>query len=279
MNLKKWFRVTAVLALAAFGLAACGSKSASKDDSKTIRVGIMTKSEADEARWNKIQELLDKDGIKLEFTEFTDYSQPNKALAEGEVDINAFQHYNFLNNWNKENKGDLVAIADTYIAPIRLYPGKDVKKLEDIKDGAEIAIPNDPTNESRALYLLQLAGLITLDVSGTELATVVNIKENKKNLKITELEASQTARSLESVSAAVINNTFVTEAGIDPETALYIEERDENSKQWFNILTANKDWEKSPKADAINKLIKAYHTDDVKKVIDESSKGLELPVW
>ena len=279
MNLKKWFRVTAVLALAAFGLAACGSKSASKDDSKTIRVGIMTKSEADEARWNKIQELLDKDGIKLEFTEFTDYSQPNKALAEGEVDINAFQHYNFLNNWNKENKGDLVAIADTYIAPIRLYPGKDVKKLEDIKDGAEIAIPNDPTNESRALYLLQSAGLITLDVSGTELATVVNIKENKKNLKITELEASQTARSLESVSAAVINNTFVTEAGIDPETALYIEERDENSKQWFNILTANKDWEKSPKADAINKLIKAYHTDDVKKVIDESSKGLELPVW
>lgn len=278
MNLKKWFSVSAVIALAALGLAACGS-GAKKDDSKVIKVGIMTKSETDEARWNKIQELLEKDGIKLEFTEFTDYSQPNKATAEGEVDINAFQHYNFLNNWNKENNGDLVAFADTYIAPIRLYPGKDVKDIKDIKDGAEISVPNDPTNESRALYLLQSAGLIKLDVSGTELATIANIKENKKNLKITELEASQTARSLESVSAAVINNTFVTEAGIDPETALYIEQRDENSKQWFNILVAKKDWEKSEKADAIKALIKAYHTDEIKKVIDETSKGLELPVW
>ncbi|MBP2622785.1 MetQ/NlpA family ABC transporter substrate-binding protein [Streptococcus oricebi] len=277
MKLKKWLGLGALIAVATLTLVACGSNS--KSDAKTLKVGIMTKSETEEARWNKIQELLDKEGIKLEFTEFTDYSQPNKATAEGEVDINAFQHYNFLKNWNKENKEDLTAIADTYLAPIRLYPGQGVKKVEDIKDGAEIAIPNDPTNESRALYLLQAAGLIKLDVSGTELATVANIKENKKNLKITELEASQTARSLESVAAAVINNTFVTEAGIDPETALFIEPKDENSKQWFNIIVAKKDWKKSDKADAIEKLIKAYHTDEVKKVIEKSSKGMDQPVW
>lgn len=283
MKLKKWLGLTA-LAVAAFGLAACGTGSASKSDVNTVKVGVMTKSETEEARWNKIQELLDKDKIKLEFTEFTDYSQPNKATADGEVDINAFQHYNFMENWNKENKQDLVAIADTIISPIRLYSGiKDGKnlytKVDEIPDGAEIAVPNDATNESRALYLLQAAGLIKLDVSGTALATVANITENKKNLKITELDASQTARSLSSVAAAVVNNTFVTEAKLDYKKALFVEPKDENSHQWYNIITANKDWEKSDKADAIKKVIAAYHTDEVKKVIEESSDGLDEPVW
>lgn len=283
MKLKKWLGLTA-LAVAAFGLAACGTGSASKSDVNTVKVGVMTKSETEEARWNKIQELLDKDKIKLEFTEFTDYSQPNKATADGEVDINAFQHYNFMENWNKENKQDLVAIADTIISPIRLYSGtKDGKnlytKVDEIPDGAEIAVPNDATNESRALYLLQAAGLIKLDVSGTALATVANITENKKNLKITELDASQTARSLSSVAAAVVNNTFVTEAKLDYKKALFVEPKDENSHQWYNIITAKKDWEKSDKADAIKKVIAAYHTDEVKKVIEESSDGLDEPVW
>ena len=283
MKLKKWLGLTA-LAVAAFGLAACGTGSASKSDVNTVKVGVMTKSETEEARWNKIQELLDKDKIKLEFTEFTDYSQPNKATADGEVDINAFQHYNFMENWNKENKQDLVAIADTIISPIRLYSGtKDGKNLytnvDEIPDGAEIAVPNDATNESRALYLLQAAGLIKLDVSGTALATVANITENKKNLKITELDASQTARSLSSVAAAVVNNTFVTEAKLDYKKALFVEPKDENSHQWYNIITAKKDWEKSDKADAIKKVIAAYHTDEVKKVIEESSDGLDEPVW
>ena len=220
----------------------------------------------------------------MEFTEFTDYSQPNKATADGEVDLNAFQHYNFLNNWNKENGKDLVAIADTYISPIRLYSGKNGEenkytKVEEIPDNGEIAVPNDATNESRALYLLQSAGLIKLDVSGTELATIANIKENPKNLKITELDASQTARSLTSVDAAVVNNTFVTEAKLDYKKALFKEQADENSKQWYNIIVAKKDWESSPKADAIKKIIAAYHTDEVKKVIEETSDGLDQPVW
>ena len=228
--------------------------------------------------------MVKKDGITLKFTEFTDYSQPNKATADGEVDLNAFQHYNFLNNWNKENGKDLVAIADTYISPIRLYSGlngSDNKytKVEDIPANGEIAVPNDATNESRALYLLQSAGLIKLDVSGTELATIANIKENPKNLKITELDASQTARSLSSVDAAVVNNTFVTEAKLDYKKALFKEQADENSKQWYNIIVAKKDWETSPKADAIKKVVAAYHTDEVKKVIEETSDGLDQPVW
>lgn len=200
------------------------------------------------------------------------------------MDINAFQHYYFLNNWNKENKQNLVATAETYISPIRLYSGtKNGKnkytKVDQIPNGAEIAVPNDATNESRALNLLQSAGLIKLDKSGNELATVANIKENPKKLKITELDASQTARSLTSVDAAVVNNTFVTEAKLDYKKALFIEPKDKNSKQWFNIIAAKKDWEKSPKADAIKKLIKAYHSDEVKKVVEETSDGLDQPVW
>ena len=283
MKLKKWFGITALAATAVIGLAACGSGNKNAD-AKTVKIGVMTKSDSEEKRWNKIQELLKKDNIKLQFTEFTDYSQPNKAVADGEVDINAFQHYYYLNNWNKENNQDLVAIADTYIAPIRLYSGtKDgknkYKKVNELPDGAEIAVPNDATNESRALNLLQAAGLIKLDKSGNELATVANIKENPKKLKITELDASQTARSLTSVDAAVVNNTFVNEAKLDYKKALFIEPKDKNSKQWYNIIAAKKDWEKSDKADAIKKLIAAYHSDDVKELTEKTSDGLLEPVW
>ena len=284
MKIKKWLGVAAIATVAGLTLAACGNSDKKAENTTTVKIATVNRSGSEEARWDKIQELVEKDGIKLEFTEFTDYSQPNKAVADDEVDLNAFQHYNFLHNWNKENGQELVAIADTYISPIRLYSGtKDGQnkytKVDEIPDKGEIAVPNDATNESRALYLLQSAGLIKLDVSGTELATVANIKENPKNLKITELDASQTARSLTSVDAAVVNNTFVTEAKLDYKKALFKEQADENSKQWYNIIVAKKDWESSPKADAIKKIIAAYHTDEVKKVIEETSDGLDQPVW
>ena len=284
MKIKKWLGVAAIATVAGLTLAACGNSDKKAENTTTVKIATVNRSGSEEARWDKIQELVEKDGIKLEFTEFTDYSQPNKAVADDEVDLNAFQHYNFLHNWNKENGQELVAIADTYISPIRLYSGtKDGQnkytKVDEIPDKGEIAIPNDATNESRALYLLQSAGLIKLDVSGTELATIANIKENPKNLKITELDASQTARSLSSVDAAVVNNTFVTEAKLDYKKALFKEQADENSKQWYNIIVAKKDWESSPKADAIKKIIAAYHTDEVKKVIEETSDGLDQPVW
>ena len=284
MKIKKWLGVAALATVAGLALAACGNSEKKADNETVVKIATVNRSGSEEARWDKIQELVEKDGIKLEFTEFTDYSQPNKATADGEVDLNAFQHYNFLNNWNKENGKDLVAIADTYISPIRLYSGKNGEenkytKVEEIPDNGEIAVPNDATNESRALNLLQAAGLIKLDVDSTKLATVANIKENKKNLKISELDASQTAASLTSVDAAVVNNTFVREAGIDYKSALYKEKTDENSKLWYNLIAAKKDWEKSDKADAIKKIIKAYHTDEVKKVIEESSDGMDQPVW
>ena len=292
MKLTKLFGVAALATVATFALAACGSSSekssssTDKDGVTTVKVGVMSLSDTEEARWNEVQKNLDdaKANIKLEFTQFTDYSQPNQAVRDGDVDINAFQHYNYLENWNKENNADLVSVADTYIAPIRIYSGtKDGKnKYTDVKDIPEkgtIAVPNDPTNESRALYVLESAGLIKLDTKDGELATISNIKDNPKNLTISELDASQTASSLPSVDAAIINNTFVREAGIDYKKALFVEKANSNSKQWYNLIAAKKDWKSSDKAKAIEAIIKAYHTDNVKKVIEESSDGMDQPVW
>lgn len=270
------------LTLVSSVLVACGSD---QKDNKTLTVGVMTKTSSDDARWKKIESLLKKDGIKLKYKEFTDYSQPNKAVANGEVDINAFQHYNFLNNWNKENKENLVSIADTYISPIHLFSGTTQKgkakytSVEDLPKGAQIAIPNDATNESRALYVLQSAGLIKLNVSGDKLATIANVTENKKDLDIKELDASQTARSLTSADAAIVNNSYAVPAKIDYKTSLYKENVDQNSKQWVNILAGKKDWEKSDKAAAIKKLVKVYHTDELKKVVEDTSEGIDVPVW
>lgn len=270
------------LALASIALVACSGK---QDDKNTLTIGVMTKTASDQARWDKIEELLKKDKITLKYKEFTDYSQPNKAVANGEVDVNSFQHYNFLDNWNKENKADLKAIAETYISPIHLFSGTSqdgkpkYQSIDELPDGAQIAVPNDATNESRALYVLQAAGLIKLNVSGDRLATIANITENKKKLDIKELDASQTARALTSADAAIVNNSYAVPAKIDFKTSLFKEKADENAKQWINIIAAQKDWEKSAKADAIKKLIKAYHTDDVKKIVDKTSNGVDVPVW
>lgn len=268
----------ATAAAAALSLAAYttqNAEAASKSSSKTVKVGVMTFSDTEKARWDKIKELVG-DKANIEFTEFTDYTQPNEAVANKEIDINAFQHYNFLENWNKENKQNLVAIADTYLAPIRLYSDK-VKKVKSIPKNGTIAIPNDATNESRALYLLQSAGLIKLNVSGTEIATVANITKNPKNLNIQELDASQTARSLKDVDAAVINNTYIEQANLTTDDAIYVEKSDKNSKQWVNVIAARKNWKKQKNAAAIQAIIDAYHTDEVKKVIKDTSS--DIPQW
>lgn len=283
MNFKKVFGFAAVAALSVAALAACAPSSGSDSsaDKNTLKVGIMTQTDATEPLWDKVSELAEKDGLTLELVEFTDYSQPNKALANGEIDVNAFQHYNFLNNWNTENKGDLVAAADTLISPLRIFSGLNGEKakytdISELPDGAVISVPNDATNESRALYLLQAAGLIKLDASGEELATITNIVENPKKLDIKELDASQTAATRTSVDAAIINNNYAVDAGVDYATVLFKEEITTESKQWVNVIAAQKDWESSDKVDAIKTLIKAYQTDEVAKIISNASNSVDV---
>ena len=214
MKLKKILGITGLAVASTVALAACGAggNKSAKDD-KTLTVGVMTLDDTTEPLWDKVKELAKDKGVTIELKEFTDYNQPNEALKNGEIDVNAFQHIYFLNNWNKENKGDVVAAADTLLSPIHLFSGTEngkakYKDVKELPEGATISVPNDGTNESRALTLLQTAGLIKLDVKDGELATIKNISENPKKLDIKEISAEQAAQTLSSVDAAVVNNSY-----------------------------------------------------------------------
>lgn len=250
---------------------------ASKTANKTVNIGIMTGTKQDDSIWKAVSKTAkDKYGITLKFTHFTDYSQPNTALKNGDIDLNAFQHYAFLNAWNKANNGTLVAIGDTVISPIGVY-SKTLKNLSDIKEGGTIAVPNDASNESRALYVLKSAGLIKLDVSGTSLATVKDITSNPKKLVIKELDASQTARALDSVDAAVINNNYAVTAGLKQSDAIYTEPVNKDSQQWINIIVANK---KDKNNTLYKDVVKAYESPATKKAIEKAYPDKStIPAW
>ncbi|WP_143461418.1 MetQ/NlpA family ABC transporter substrate-binding protein [Levilactobacillus enshiensis] len=249
-------------------VAGCG-KSASKNT--TVKVGIMG---SDEKIWKPIQKKLAKENITIKLTTFTDYNQPNSALSNHEIDMNSFQHTYFLDAWNKAHKSNLVGIANTYLAPLRLY-SKKITKVSQIKKGDQITIPNDATNEGRALHLLESAGLIKVDPKVT-LPTPKNITQNKLNLKITPLDAAQTPRSLSDATAAVINNEFAAGAKLDAKKALFQEKVNKASKPYINILAVNK----SDKNKAVfKKIIKAYQTESTKKEIQKAYDGLSIPAW
>ncbi|WP_406835265.1 MetQ/NlpA family ABC transporter substrate-binding protein [Lactococcus lactis] len=268
--------VVVIVAIAAF--IGFGQKSqANKTVNKTVKIGIMTGTKEDDSIWQTVSKTAkDKYGITLKFTHFTDYTQPNTALKNGDIDLNAFQHYAFLKAWNKANNGNLVAIGDTVISPISVY-SKQLKNISDIKEGGTIAVPNDASNESRALYVLKSAGLIKLDVSGQTLATVKDITSNPKNLVIKELDASQTARALDSVDAAVINNNYAVTAGFKKSDAIFTEPVNKDSQQWINIIVANK---KDENNTVYKDVVKAYETEATKKTIAKAYPDKStIPAW
>ena len=265
--------IVAIAAFFGFNHKSGGSKTANK----TVNIGIMTGTKEDDSIWSTVSKTAkDKYGITLKFTHFTDYTQPNTALKNGDIDLNAFQHYAFLKAWNKANNGDLVAIGDTVISPISVY-SKSLKTLSDIKEGGTIAVPNDASNESRALYVLKSAGLIKLDVSGQTLATVKDITSNPKNLVIKELDASQTARALDSVDAAVINNNYAVTAGLKKADVIFTEPVNKDSQQWINIIVANK---KDANSSVYKDVVKAYESEATKKAIAKAYPDKStIPAW
>ena len=240
---------------------------------KTVKLGVVG---SDTDVWDSVKKRLKKEGIDLEYVKFSDYNQPNKALAAGDIDLNSFQTQIFLNNYNKEHKTTLTSIGNTVIAPMGTY-SKKVTDLKKLKNKAVIAIPNDATNGGRALKLLATAGLIKLKKGSGDTPTVKDITENKKHLVIKSLDASQTARSLQSVDAAVINNGVAVDAGLTPKKdAIYLEKLNSASKPYVNVIAARK-------SDVDNKtyqkIVKAYQTEATKKVIAKTSKGGSVAAW
>lgn len=265
-----------LLLVALAGVAtACSKGEAKKGEGeiKTVKLGIIGN---DTDVWDDVKNRLKDEGIKLEYVKFSDYNQPNSALADGSIDLNAFQHQFFLDNYNKEHGTDLVSIGNTVNAPMAIFSEK-VKDIKDVKDGGEVAIPNDVTNGGRALLLLQTAGLIKIDEKAGITPTVSDITENSKNLKITELDASQTARALQDVDLSVINSGVAVDAGFNPQKdSIFAEPVDENSKPYVNIIVSRKEDEKN---ETYQKIVDAYQTDETKKVIDETSKNTSFPAW
>ncbi|MER6789811.1 MetQ/NlpA family ABC transporter substrate-binding protein [Streptomyces sp. NPDC000658] len=264
---------TAVLAAGALtlGLSACGSDkdSGSADANATLTVAATPTPQGEILTYVK-DHLAAKAGLKLEVKEFTDYVTPNTAVQQGEVDANYFQHQPYLDDFNKKNGTDIVAVpnATVHLEPLGLY-AKSVKKLADLKEGATIALPNDTTNEARALKLLEANGLLRLKSGAGYDATPKDVASNPRNLKFKELEAAQLPRSLGDVDAAVINGNYALEAKLSPaKDALAAESAQGNP--YANFLAVKKGDEGDPR---VVKLAKLLTSPEVKKFIADKYDG------
>lgn len=220
-----------------------------------------------------VKKILARDGIDVKIVTFTDYVTPNIALAEGDLDANSFQHRPYLDAFVADRKLKLEWAASTVIFPMGIY-SKRVKSLNDIKPGATVSIPNDPTNGGRALLLLEAAGLLKLKKDAGLKATIFDITSNPKNLKIRELDAAQLPRSLGDVDVAVINTNFAMEANLNPiKDAIYLEDPDSPYANGIVVRAGDKD---NP---LIKKLIKAYQSVEVAKYIEDHFAGAVVKGW
>ena len=220
--------------------------------------------------------LLAEQGITLEIVEFNDYIQPNLAVESGELDANYFQHVTYMNEFNVSDSTHLVSAADVHYEPFGLYAGKTAS-IADLADGAQIAVPNDTTNEARALLLLEQEGLITLKEGAGITATKADIAENPKNLDIVELEASQLPVRLADVDMAVINGNYAIDAGLKVADALAVEAADgEAATAYVNVLAVKEGRESDP---AIQALVEALQSQEVKDYIDTTYEGAVVPVF
>lgn len=257
-------------------LAGCqGAKTENTEGkNKVVKVGVVGENTD---QWEPVIKNLQEEGITLELVTFSDYSQPNQALADKEIDLNSFQHYAYLNQDIKDRNLDLSVIGETIIAPLGVYSNK-IKSLDELKDGDSIAIPSDATNGGRALKVLESAGVIKVNETAGYTPTLSDITQNPKNIKFVEVEAAQTPRLLADVAAALINGGHAVDAGFNPKNdSIYLEQVKEGTDNpYINIIvsrTEDKDNE------LYKKVVDAYRSEDVAKVIEEVYKGAYIPTW
>ena len=223
-----------------------------------------------------VKDILAEQGITLDIVEFNDYIQPNLAVEDGSLDANYFQHITYMNEFNVSDGTHLVSAAEVHYEPFGLYAGKTAT-LDELADGAQIAVPNDTTNEARALLLLEQEGLITLREGAGITATKADIEENPKNLEIVELEASQLPVRLADVDMAVINGNYALDAGLNVSDALAVESADgEAAQAYVNVLAVKEGRETEP---AIQALAAALCSDEVKTYIEENYNGAVVAVF
>ena len=260
-----------LLVIGSAALTGCGGKDG---DDKTIKVGASPAPHAEILK--EVKAELEKDGYKLEIVEFQDYVQPNKALDAGDIDANYFQHKPYMDEFNAKQETELVSIGAIHYEPLGLYQGEK-KSLDELAEGDKIAVPNDTTNEARALLLLESEGLIKLKKDAGLTATKQDVVENPKKLEIVELEAAIIPRSMSSVAMGVINGNYALSAGIKEETAITFESSDSAAaKTYANIIAVKKGNEDSEKSKA---LFKAMTSDKIKKFIEKKYGKAVVPVF
>lgn len=266
--------LTRRLALGAALVAAVASFAAplpSFAEDKKIKVGIM--SGEDEDVWRTVQKEGAKRGLKIETVVFNDYTQPNEALERGEIDANAFQHQPYLDNQIKQHGYKIVPVGFTGVWPIGLY-SKKAKTVAELAEGSTIGVPNDPSNEGRALRVLQKEGLIKLKDGTGILATIADIVENPKNIKIKELDAGIVGRSIDDLDAAVVNTDWALKAGLSPAQRIAQEPIADNPYRNFIAVkdgTQNEEW--------VKLLLAAYQNENVRAVFEKVYKGTGLVAY
>ena len=266
MKLKK-FIAPLLVGVLAFAIAGCGTNTnQSSQAPKEIKIGATAGPHAQVAE--AVAKEAKKQGIDLKVVEFSDYVTPDKALADGDIQLNAYQHVPFMENFNKQNGSNLVAIGKTILVRMGLY-SNSVHSVQDVPEGATVSIPNDPTNGGRALALLAKAGLITLKDGVGFKATVADITSNPKNIKIQELEAAQLPRSLDDVTIAVIPMNYVQSAGLSVEKqGFFFESKDEPlTVIVLAVRSEDKDNE------TYKKIADIYKSDAIKQFINDTFKG------
>ncbi|MBA2078870.1 MetQ/NlpA family ABC transporter substrate-binding protein [Rhodanobacter sp. PCA2] len=261
----KWLAGAAALALLLTGC------SAPKQDANTLTVAATAVPHAEILK--QVQPILAQEGVKLEIKVFADYVQPNMQVVEKNIDLNYFQTMPYLDAFNHEHGTDLVPVAGVHIEPFGAYSRK-IKSIDQLPDGATVALPNDPSNEGRALLLLARHGLITLKDPANALATPKDITANPKQLKFKELEAAMLPRTLDEVDLALINTNYALAAGLNPtKDALLIEDKD---SPYVNYLVGRPDNKDDPR---VQKLAKALTSPEIRAFIEQKYKGAVLPAF
>ncbi|AEF47049.1 lipoprotein, YaeC family [Serratia sp. AS12] len=252
-------------------LAGCGQE---EKDPNHIKVGVIVGAEQQVAEIAQ-KVAKEKYGLDVELVTFNDYVLPNEALSKGDIDLNAFQHKPYLDQQIKDRGYKLVSVGNSFVYPIAGY-SKKIKSLDELKDGSQIALPNDPTNLGRSLLLLQKVNLIKLKDGVGLLPTVLDVTENPKNLKLVELEAPQLPRSLDDqqIALAVINTTYASQIGLTPaKDGLFVEDKD---SPYVNLLVARED---NKDAENVKKFVQAYQSDEVNEAANKIFNGGAVKGW
>jgi len=255
-------------------IAGCGNRGGNTDPT-VLNIGASASPHAEILEF--VKPMMEERGITMNITVFNDFVQPNVALHEGDIDANYFQHVPYLDSFNEARGWTLTPVGAVHYEPLGIYPGRTTS-LDELQDGAQIAIPNDPTNGARALLLLEYNGLITLDPTAGIAATVRDITDNPMNLTITEMEAAQIPRALQDVDLAVINGNFAMQAGMNvKDDALAFEDPDSPAAQTYKNVIVVRYGEEDNKAVRI--LLEVLHSEEVRNFIDETYRGAVVPIF